>query len=165
MTFTEIFTQWAVSTIDTWGYIGIFFASMVGSATVILPVPVFLLIFSMGAVLNPLLVGIFAGIGSGLGEITGYGVGYGSRKLVKEKWKKQIKRTERWLERHGAFFIIIIFAATPLPHDLVGIVCGSIKYPVRKFVIATTIGKVIRSVLIAYAGFYSLHWVLGYLGW
>ena len=158
--------------VEVFGYIGLFFASALGSATVILPMPLFALIFAAGAVLDPLLVGIIAGIGSAIGELIAYVVGYGGRKLFnkRKKTKKSkkgllqwIRRAEAWMHKRGGFVVIFLFALTPLPDDVIGIICGSIKYDLKKFFIAVVIGKILLSLALAYAGFYGAQWVLGYL--
>ena len=158
--------------VTAFGYLGVFIASILGSATVILPMPLFLLIFFAGSILNPFLVGIIAGVGSAIGELVAYAVGFGGRKIVdkkKVKLKKQglgkwFRRGQAWMHKRGGFLVIFLFAATPLPDDVIGIICGSIKYDLKKFFIATLLGKILLSLGIAYAGYYSMGWVLGYIG-
>ena len=69
-----------------------------------------------------------------------------------------------WMERHGAFSIVILFAMTPLPHDVIGILCGVINYNIKKFFLATLIGKVIMNLFIAWGGFLGVNWVLTVFG-
>ena len=65
-----------VERLETYGYLGAFLISLITSATIILPVPGIVLIAALGAVYNPVLIGLVAGTGSALGEITGYMAGY-----------------------------------------------------------------------------------------
>ncbi len=155
------FSQWAQQFVEATGYLGIFVVSFIGSASIILPVPFIAVVFSAGAFLNPLLVGISAGAGAALGELTGYGLGYGGQKVAK-KYKKIFELAEKWFQKHGGFFVIFIFAATPLPSDVIGLICGAMKYPVKKFIIASLLGKIVANLIVAYAGFYSINWVLDY---
>jgi len=148
----------------SYGYVGIFLISLIGSSTVILPFPAAAFVFTAGAMLNPFLIGILAGIAAAIGEFTGYALGLGGRKIMKKKWKKEIDKVEKLFQKYGGFAIILIFAATPLPDDLTGIVAGILKYPTKKFFIASLIGKIILHLFLAYAGFYGLSWVLGYIG-
>ena len=163
--------EFLLGLVTAFGYLGVFVSSVIGSATVILPMPLFLLIFTAGAFLNPFLVGIIAGVGSAIGELVGYAVGFGSRKLL-EKKKKTIKKKglgywlhkgQEWMHRRGGFFVIFIFALTPLPDDVIGIICGSIKYDLKKFFLAVVLGKILLSLGLAYAGYYGLSWVLQYI--
>lgn len=161
-----------LSLVTTFGYLGVFAASIIGSASVILPMPLFVLIFFAGGFLNPFLVGIVAGIGSAIGELVAYAVGFGSRRLLERKkvklkkkgLSKWLARGQAWMHKRGGFFVIFIFALTPLPDDIIGIICGSIKYDLKKFFIACVLGKVLLSLGIAYAGYYGVSWVLSYLG-
>ena len=51
------------------GYFGIFLITLIANATVFLPVPGIAMVFTMGAVFNPLLVAIFAGLGAAAGVV------------------------------------------------------------------------------------------------
>jgi membrane protein DedA with SNARE-associated domain len=110
--------------------------------------------------LDPFLLGLVGGLGAALGEFTGYGIGFGGRKLIEKKWKKDMNKTEKLFQKYGGFLIILLFAATPLPDDIVGILGGSLGYPAKKFFVATLIGKIILHWILAYGGFYGVNWVL-----
>ena len=121
----EGFIAWAQEFAGAWGYLGIFLINFLGSATIFFPVPAFIVVFLFGGILNPWLVGISAGIGAALGELTGYAIGKGGEVALKKKYKKWILRGEKWFRNHMAFPFIVIFAATPLPDDVLGILCGT----------------------------------------
>lgn len=156
------FSNWAQNLAITWGYLGIFLVSLIGNASIILPVPAYMVVIAAGAYLNPWLVGIVAGVGAALGELTGYGVGFGGRKIVEKKHGKILKKSKLWAEKHGMFFLLVLFAATPLPDDVVGLLAGVIKYNIKKFFTATLTGKVIAHVALAWAGAFGSY-LLG--GW
>jgi len=132
------------------GYFGIFVISLLSSATVLLPMPGFAVVFAMGAFLNPLLVGIAAGIGSGLGEISGYLAGFAGHDAVMRT--EVFRRHRDGIEKYGP---LAIFALAFVPNpafDVAGIAAGAIKMPLWKFVLATILGKTARYILLAYAG-------------
>ncbi len=158
------FTAWGGSVVSSWGYLGIFFISLVSSASIFLPVPSFALVFAAGAILNPLLVGVAGGLGSAIGELTGYAIGYGGEHALSKKHRKLLGRTEAWAEKHGFFVIVVLFAATPLPDDIIGILGGALNYNIRKFFVASLIGKLALNLALAFGGFYGYAWVLGALG-
>lgn len=158
------FAEWANAVVLSMGYIGIFLASFIGSAAIILPIPSFIFVFTLGAVMNPWLVGISAGIGSALGELTGYALGKGGGNLIEIKYKKEVEKYKKWIEKDKAFLLIVLFAATPLPDDVVGILCGVFDYNLKKFVIASIIGKCILNLVLAWGGFYGISWVLTFFG-
>jgi len=149
------FINWGLGLVDSLGYMGIFLISFIGNAVILLPVPAYAVVIIAGGILNPWLVGIFAGLGAAIGELTGYGVGRGGGYMIEKKYKSLLKNTKRWSERHGMFPIVILFAATPLPDDIVGIICGVINYDIRKFLGANIIGKIVSHSVLAWAGFYG----------
>lgn len=158
------FSSWSQSVAAAWGYLGIFLISLVGSATVFFPVPAFFVVFASGAILNPWLVGISAGLGSALGELTGYGVGFVGKKAIEKKHEKWLKRANEWAGKYKMFTVIVIFAATPLPDDVLGILCGVIKYDVKRFFLASLTGKLIMNISLALGGYYGLQWVITVFG-
>ena len=149
-----------VSLMKTYGYFGIFLISLTESSTIIFPLPFSIIIFTAGAILNPFLVGLSAGLGAAIGEFTGYALGLSGRKIIEKKYKKEIEKTEKLFQKYGGFLVIVLFAATPLPDDIVGLLGGTLKYPLKKFFIASLIGKIILNLALAYGGFYGINWVL-----
>lgn len=161
---TSQFILWSQSVAETWGYLGIFIISFIGSASIIFPVPFFIVVFASGGIMNPILVGLVAGLGSALGELIGYLVGLGGHKVIKKRNKKWLLKAKKWSRKRGIFPIIILFAATPLPDDIVGILAGIIRYDIRKFFLASVIGNVIMMLALALGGFYGMAWVMSIFG-
>jgi membrane protein DedA with SNARE-associated domain len=144
-----------------WGYLGIFFIAMAGSATIVLPTPSNVAIFGGGAFLDPvlgipapLLVGLVAGLGDAIGEFSGYGLGYAGSDLVR---RRRVYQTfERWMGRHG---LITIFGLSTFPNpffDLVGTAAGASRMPAGRFFIAALGGKIIKDTFLAYGGSFSI---------
>jgi membrane protein YqaA with SNARE-associated domain len=154
------FGQWSQYVIATFGYPGVFFVSLVSSASIFFPIPGFLFILAASPVLNPFLLGIVAGAGSAIGELTGYILGRGGKKTIEKKEIKWIKKGEDWFRRGRGFWFIFIFAATPLPDDVAGIVAGLFSYSWKKFLLASFIGKTILNIAIALGGFYGIGAIL-----
>ncbi len=156
--------------VNTFGLLGVFLSTLIGSATIFLPLPSFAFVVIAGSFYNPFLVGIVAGIGSAIGELTGYAVGYGAVRIKykhknrqnKVKHKNWLSLLQTWFDRKLGFLLIVVFAATPLPDDIIGIFCGAIRYDIRKFFAATLIGKLILFLALAYAGFYGMEFLSGY---
>ena len=59
-----------VQEFSTFGYPGIFLIALLANATILLPAPGVAIIYAMGAVFNPLGVGLAAGSGGALGELS-----------------------------------------------------------------------------------------------
>ncbi len=157
------FFEWANSMIVAWGYLGLFLVEIVGSMSIIFPAPAFIINFILGGTpgFNPWIVGVVAGAGSAIGEMTSYALGRGGREAVKRKYGRNLRRAHEWAEKHGVFPVIILFAATPLPFDIIGVLAGMIKYDFRRFFLATLIGKIIAGWALAWAGYYGMAWMLG----
>lgn len=123
--------------------------------------------FAAGLGLNPFIVGVVAGIGSAVGELTGYLIGLGGRQVIEIKRMdkmigKSVKFFTKLFKKHG-FWVIIITGAIPFPFDIIGILSGMGRYDIKKFFIATSIGKTIKTLLIAYAGYLAIPFLQFYL--
>ncbi len=139
------------------GYPGIFLISLLANATVLLPAPGVAVVFAMGGVFNPLWVGIVAGIGSGLGELSGYLAGFSGQAVVERGGVYD--KIHPWVEKYDAAAIFVL-AIIPNPFfDLAGIAAGMLKVPLRTFLLWCILGKIVKMLIFAYAGAYSIDWL------
>lgn len=145
-----------------YGYPGIFVLSILANATVLLPAPGVLFVFAMGAVFNPVGVALAAGAGAALGELSGYLAGFSGQAVVERS--NTYERLSNWMEQHprlaSATILLLAFVPNPL-FDLAGVIAGSLKMPVPRFLFFTWIGKTLKMLLFAYAGASSLNWIIG----
>jgi len=139
-----------IKNIGGYGYVGIFLLSILGSSTIVISAPTFLSTLVGGSILNPFLVGLVSGLGSSIGEITGYLAGYGGKVLAIDS--RIYKKVSSWMKRRG-FLTVFLLAVIPNPFfDLAGIFSGLTNYPIKKFLLATFLGKTIKFILIALLG-------------
>ncbi len=144
------------------GYVGIFLTMLLTSATLVLPAPGLLFVFVLGKAFDPLLLGLAAGAGSTLGELTGYVAGFSGNGVVGNI--NAYHRIEGWVKKYGVVPIVIL-AAIPNPlFDVAGFAAGALGIEWWKFLLATLVGKTIKTVAVAYAGFYGMGWVESLLG-
>lgn len=136
------------------GYPGIFLVSLLSSATIILPAPSLALVFAMGAALNPLFVGLAAGAGEALGELTGYAAGVGGRGVVENQ--RAFELLEVWMRRRGGVTIFVLSVIPNPLFDLAGILAGSMRYPLWRFLLIVWLGKTIKTTVVAFAGAQSI---------
>jgi uncharacterized membrane protein YdjX (TVP38/TMEM64 family) len=142
------------------GYFGAFLIMLIANATVILPAPGVAVIFAMGGVLNPLGVALAAGVGGSLGELTGYLAGYGGQAAVENT--KIYNRILPWVQKYGAW-VILVLAAFPNPFfDMAGIAAGIAKIPLWQFMLACWVGQTIKMTMFAFAGAYSIDWIASF---
>jgi membrane protein YqaA with SNARE-associated domain len=136
-----------------YGYPGIFLISLVGSATVIFPLPSLALVFALGRVLNPVLVGMAAGLGEALGELTGYLAGYSGQAVIENR--EIYDRLHGWMRQYG---LATIFCLSVIPNpffDLTGIAAGALRFPIGYFFLSCWLGKTIKTIVFALAGAHS----------
>ncbi len=140
-----------------YGYPGILLISILANATIILPAPGVAVVFAMGGVFSPFMVGLVAGLGSTIGELSGYAAGFSGQAVVEHV--RLYNRITGWMQLYGGPTIFVL-AAIPNPFfDLGGIAAGALKMPVQKFFVWCLLGKIIKMLLFAYAGAYSINWL------
>lgn len=137
-----------------YGYPGIFILSFLAYATVLLPAPGVAVVFTMGAVFNPVFIALAAGAGATLGEMTGYLAGYSGQGIAE---RAQIyDRLERWMNKNGPLTLYFL-SALPNPFfDLAGVAAGALKISVPKFLLWCWLGETTKMLLFAFAGSISL---------
>ncbi len=146
---------------ENYGYLGAFLICLVCNATIILPVPGFLLLFPLGATFNPVLVGLAGGAGGTIGEMTCYLLGYSGRRVMENR--RLYDKAVQWLKKWGVL-TVFVFAAAPLPFDVTGMVAGLLRYPFWKFSLACWFGKALKYIAMALAGAWGWEAVLRYFG-
>ena len=163
---------------SNYGYAGAFIVSLLGGAVSLVPVPMAIVQFTLGPVadpwfgpqyLAPIFIGIVSGIGEGIGCLVTYYTGYTGRLAltVVDESKKQGK-IARWtqkaislMQNHGMLVVFVLSATMNPFYYPVAIAAGVMKYDVKKFLIMSVIGKIIKSAIIAYCGYFGLSWILG----
>lgn len=101
--------------------------------------------------INVLLLGIFAGAGAAIGETSAWLIGRGGQELIEDsKYGKRLVRYGDLIERGWGIPLIILFAATPLPDDVLLLSLGLVDYSLVKAISACFVGKIIMCSLIAY---------------
>jgi len=145
---------WMNDLVENYGYMGAFFISTFGNFTVFFPVPFVLTIYAFGATLNPLMLGLVCGLGSTVGEFSAYLIGMGGRRVLHDRYSKQLDTAKKLVEKYGVA-IIFLFALLPLPDDLILIPLGMMKFDIKRAIAAMFAGKFLMCTAVAYAGRYS----------
>jgi membrane protein YqaA with SNARE-associated domain len=146
----------------TYGYVGVFAVSLIGSASIFLPTPSIAAVFGGGAMLHPVLgipapivVGVVAALGETLGEFTGYAAGYGGGSVIRERPFYQ--SLQQWMHKNGSV-VMFVFAAVPNPlFDVAGTIAGAVRMPLWKFFVAVLLGKTLKDIVIAATGVAGLN--------
>ena len=153
-----------VTEFEGWGYLGVFLISVVGNATILLPMPGLLLVITIGTILNPVLVSLIAGLGSAIGELSGYIIGYSGRGITQyNRDNKWFIKADRWMKKRGTITIFVFALAPFLPFDVAGIVGGAFRFPVWKFLIACFFGKTLLLLLMVYSASWGWDFLIRHL--
>ncbi len=140
-----------------YGYLGIFLISLLGAASIFVPIPSSAIIFIMGgsSTLEPLWIAVAAGLGAVVGEFSGYLIGMSGRRIISDKYKRKMDILTKLFKRYGSI-IIFLFALTPLPDDLLFIPLGVMRFGIVRTFLPALLGKFLSNLLIAYAGQFSI---------
>ncbi len=133
------------------GYLAVLVLTALASATLILPAPgaVVVGIFAE-ALQNAWLVGLVAATGQTIGELSGYYVGWSGRGAASRL--RGYARVHRWMQRRGVVTLFLL-ALIPNPFfDVAGIIAGSTRFGVVRFVAASWPGRAIKNIGFAFAG-------------
>lgn len=139
------------------GYVGVFVLMLVSGMTIFFPLPseavlaVAPNLMELEAIGDISKLGLVASLGAALGELTAYFAGLWGRTVIADKYKNTYNKVEGWMRKYGGP-AIFAFSFTPLPFDLVGIVAGSIRFPIWKFLFYCWVGRLARALLIVHLG-------------
>jgi len=150
-----------------WGiYIGILLISIFGNFTIILPVPYILTVMTTLLVLpiNPIILALFAALGASVGELTAWVLGWGTSEMLKKKdYIDKIKGLNELIDKGFAYPLIVLYAATPLPDDILLIALGIRRYSLKKSLVAAFIGKLLMVFSLLFAVFLAENTFIGQL--
>ena len=145
-----------------YGLPGIFLLSILANATVLLPAPGILFVFSMGAIFNPLGVALAAAAGAAIGELSGYLAGFSGQGVVEKASVYQRINDLMTRRRHLSYLVIMVLAFIPNPFfDLAGLSAGALRMSVAPFLLFTFIGKFFKMLLFALLGASAYEWFKG----
>ncbi len=129
-----------------YGPIGIFLVSFLGNVVPYSTIPYLIFIVQYGATVREAIgmveIAILGGIGAALGKVIVLLIGSATRKILSESAKKSMKLFMK-LAGKSVFIAVMIFAATPLPDDILYIPLGVMGYSPFKFFVAAAIGKTV----------------------
>jgi membrane protein YqaA with SNARE-associated domain len=140
-----------------YGYPGIFLISLLANATILLPAPGVAVVFAMGSVFEPVFVALSAALGATLGEVSAYAAGFSGQAVIERT--AVYAQIVPWMRRYGGLTTLIL-AAVPNPFfDLAGVAAGALRMPLVPFIIWCLLGKIVKMLVFAYTGAYSVGWL------
>ncbi len=143
-------------------YIGIFVVQLLSNLTIIAPVPIAsVIMISVATQWNPFLIALFASLGGTLGELSGYFTGYVAEKAAINESTPGYNRIRGWMNRYGPWAIAFLAFQPVLPFDIGGIIAGTARMSLWKFLPALWLGKFPKYLILTYFGVglvRFLHW-------
>jgi membrane protein YqaA with SNARE-associated domain len=141
---------------DLWrsiGYPSAFLLGLVGSASIIIPVPTTFVLLGMALArfFHPVILGLAFGVGAAIGQLTSYVVGYVGGLVVSPKQERRMRALSEIFDRYGVL-AVFLFALTPLPDSLLFIPMGLVHYSIWKLFAAAVAGKILMSLIITHFG-------------
>lgn len=138
------------------GPIGIFLASLLGNAIPYATVPYLILIVQYFAtikytLLDIIFIAVIGGLGAALGKIIVYSIGRAARYALSEETKENLRLFTKLMSK-SVFIAVFLFAALPLPDDILYLPLGVSGYSIVKFFMACFLGKIVITLLAALFG-------------
>lgn len=157
-----------VQKLEGYGYLGAFLVSILGGATIIVPVPMLAVVFALGGVLAPYWVGIAAGLGETLGALTIYMTGHGAGTAIYSskhgKIQAAYERLMGLMERRGSITLFLLSAVLNPFFYPAALAAGALRFGVQRYFLICWAGKTIKGLTVAYAGYWGLRGLLRILG-
>jgi len=157
-----------VRVLEHYGYIGVFVISAFGGATILAPVPMTPVVFALGGVLNPALVGAAAGLGETIGGLAIYMTGYGGGTALIDtnhgKIQAVYSRVLVWMRRRGGWTLFLLSAVVNPFFYPAGLAAGALRFGVKRYFFICWGGKTVKGMTVAFAGYLGLRALFGALG-
>lgn len=142
--------------LEKYGLIGVFIASFIGNVVPYSAVPYLAFIAAYAASFESesrLLIAIVGGIGAALGKYVLYGASRYAGRFLSRQRREELEYFSRIFKRKGAGLIaIFLFAALPLPDDLLYVPLGVAKFSFPLFALAVLVGKIFLSAIAVFLG-------------
>ena len=151
-----------------------FIASSIISITAV-PIPYVLVVFTLPSVLAPrwgilapVLVGTISALGASLAQLLTFLIGYGSRNLSERVTAKinnrfYIKAMD-WARRHGSIAVFAMSAIINPFHLPMTIAMATLRFSPLRFFILSLLGNMVKSLVMAFCGYFGLTNLLRFLG-
>jgi membrane protein YqaA with SNARE-associated domain len=158
--------------VQHWGYLGAFIISILGGATIIIPVPMLAVVFALGgAMSNPwtaALLAVSAALGELIGALTIYMTGHGAGKVLVDSKHGKIQRAyERLLElmeRRGPLTLFIVASVVNPFFYPAALAAGALRFGLKNYMSIVLAGKLIKCATVVYAGYFGLKGLLDLFG-
>lgn len=168
----------SITQIGSYSLLGVLIISFIAGSILsftAVPVPYWLLVFTLPSVLAPrwgilapVGVGITSALGCTIGHLPTFLIGYGGRSLslrIAPKINNRFyTRAIAWAQKHGSWASFAMSAMFNPLHLPMTIAIGALRYPPPKFFLFSLLGNAVKSLFLAFCGYYGLSSLLRFLG-
>lgn len=171
---------------QTYSYLGLFFIGLVTGFSLPMPIPYMIIVFTLGGVLHPALVGAACGLGLGIGGTLLHLTGRGGRKffpmssvfglisghssedappsLIARLFRRaRIPHVIALAQKRGALVVFLMSAAINPFFAPMAIGLGALRFRLWKFFLACWAGQTVKCMALAYAGYLGLGTILRWM--
>jgi membrane protein YqaA with SNARE-associated domain len=130
-------------------YMGVFLIAIFGNFTILFPIPYQAVLFLIAlqpwfTLADGLLTALVAGLGATVGELTAWLLGRTQSEALEDSATgRRIMKMKEQAEHGYGGLLVFLYAATPLPDDILLMALGATKYPLWKTILACSLGKVV----------------------
>ncbi len=169
MAVAVIYYSESLKELQAYGYVGAFLISILGGATIVIPVPMLAVVFALGGVMEyTWLVGISAALGELVGALTIYMTGHGAgRVLVESKHGKIQSAYERMLglmEKRGHLVLFVVASVVNPFFYPAALAAGALRIGLGKYTAIVLAGKIIKCMTVVYAGYWGIKGIFQAIG-
>lgn len=167
---------------------GVFLISFISGSVfsfVAIPIPYWLLVFTLSGVLAPqwglwapIFVGTTSALATSLGHLPTFMIGYGGGKtyqglarFIRDKIGTKndsnkrgfYTRSMEWARRHGSWAAFAMSAVFNPLHLPMTVAIGTLRYSPPKFLLFTFLGNAVKHLFLAFCGYFGLGSLLRFL--
>jgi membrane protein DedA with SNARE-associated domain len=142
------------------------------------PVPYWALVLALPTalaekwgILAPFAVGVISALGATIGHMPTFMLGYSGRAIsdritsrLGPRLTRWYQRVISWSQRHGWIAVFLTSAVFNPFHLPMTVAFGTLRYPPWKFFIYSLLGNCVKSLFLAFIGYYGLTSMLKYFG-
>ena len=155
--------------LQQFGYVGAFVISVLGGATIIIPVPALAVVFTLGGVMeHAWLVGISSALGELVGALTIYMTGHGAGRAISNSKHGKVQRAYEKLlglmERRGPIVLFIVASVVNPFFYPAALAAGALRFGILKYTVIVLAGKIIKCMTVVYAGYFGLKGIFQAIG-
>ncbi len=161
-----------VKIMQEWGYVGAFFISILGGATIIIPVPMLAVVVALASAMETPWEVAILGFSTTAGELIGalviYYTGHGAGRAISNNSRGRIQKAYEkmlsFIERRGSWALFAVtFIVNPFFYPA-AFACGALRFGLKKFLLIVVIGKIIKCMSVVYAAYFGLKSLFRALG-